>query len=356
MKSENRQDFTPASDDSEDSEQNIMIRDFYRFQYVGAKKRRSPEIVFVTPQFAKKALEKNKNRRLTTKHVNKFCRLIKQGDFRFNGDTISFNTDGELVDGQHRLTAIVKTQIALPMIVIYDLDNEDALSKDQGARRTVAQNLGILRGAGPNSKYSAVIRLMKHGMSLNGGSAIQERIRFLDRHAEIIVDYVNWACRVNLKGWYNSGWVASLCVAAVLYGREKIDPLFKRMVDDKFTHDRDPARLLLKEIQALKMSQLKNNNKVRSVKHKGPNSHIDCNHYAITIAAVKRELSGSLSRNNLKPSLKDYKGAWVYRNKDADADTKNRIALTTKAVEGYKAIGLEQRLLFDSLDYDVDEG
>lgn len=56
----------------------------------------------------------------------------------FNGEPIIFDWNGELADGQHRLTAVIDTSIPIFTLVIRGVDPAAFVSYDSGAKRTVA--------------------------------------------------------------------------------------------------------------------------------------------------------------------------------------------------------------------------
>lgn len=62
----------------------------------------------ITPDIAKTMLGENvNNRRISHDNVNMFAREMRNGEWRFNGEAIKFSKDGRLLDGQHRLLAVI---------------------------------------------------------------------------------------------------------------------------------------------------------------------------------------------------------------------------------------------------------
>ena len=79
------------------------------------------EIVTLTPALAAEWLNSNTcNRPLSTLRASRYARDMKAGDWRFNGETISFTADGRLVDGQHRLTAVVESGVTIQQVVVHE--------------------------------------------------------------------------------------------------------------------------------------------------------------------------------------------------------------------------------------------
>lgn len=103
---------------------------------------RQPEIVEVTPEMASDWLSRNtSNRPLREYHANKLARQISNGEWVFNGETIKFNTKGELIDGQHRLAACIIANKPIRTLVIYDAPDNAYETIDGGKRRNVMDAL-----------------------------------------------------------------------------------------------------------------------------------------------------------------------------------------------------------------------
>ena len=74
----------------------------------------------VTPLVATKLLEGNTNnyRKLNNATVDRYANLMRQGKWVTEACMIVLAEDGTLVNGQHRLTAVQKAQLAIDMIVV----------------------------------------------------------------------------------------------------------------------------------------------------------------------------------------------------------------------------------------------
>lgn len=79
----------------------------------------------ITPELATMMLERNKlNRPLNDQHVQRIARQITEGKWRFNGDTIKFSRNDDILDGQHRLWAVFKANMPIETIVVEGIDPE----------------------------------------------------------------------------------------------------------------------------------------------------------------------------------------------------------------------------------------
>lgn len=110
-----------------------------------AKAKRTADFEIVTPSFAKKMLdEKNThNRNLSPKALAHYVRQIQEGQWQANGETIKISEDGTLLDGQHRLMAIVETNKSLECLVVRGLSRDVMPTIDTGRGRTVADHLKL---------------------------------------------------------------------------------------------------------------------------------------------------------------------------------------------------------------------
>lgn len=101
-------------------------------------------VVKVTPEIAKTWLKENhSNRNLNLKLVSDYARQILSGEWKLNGEAVKLASDGTLLDGQHRLSAIVMAGVAVEMLVISNLDPALQETMDAGRKRTTADAFAI---------------------------------------------------------------------------------------------------------------------------------------------------------------------------------------------------------------------
>lgn len=116
------------------------------------------EIMAVTPELAAKWLKQNThNRTLRKRAVTDYARDMAAGQWRLNGEAIKFAVDGTLLDGQHRLLAVIEADTAIPLMVVTGLANETQETMDAGRKRTTADAFS-LRGETHATVLAAVLR------------------------------------------------------------------------------------------------------------------------------------------------------------------------------------------------------
>lgn len=112
----------------------------------------------ITPEIAKTMLGENVNNRCISRdNVNLFAREIRNGEWRFNGEAIKFGKDGRLLDGQHRLLAVIAADKPLTTLVIRGLEDETQQTMDSGKTRTLGDVL-TLRGEKNSTQLASLAR------------------------------------------------------------------------------------------------------------------------------------------------------------------------------------------------------
>ncbi len=95
------------------------------------------EMVLVTPEMARQYLAFNEqNRRVRAGWVNYLAYTIRSGEWKPTHQGIAFSESGRLLDGQHRMLAIVKADIPVNIMVTYGLPDDAFAAIDNGIKRT----------------------------------------------------------------------------------------------------------------------------------------------------------------------------------------------------------------------------
>lgn len=122
------------------------------------------EEVIITPEKAAQLLQKNKrNRPLSKRTVESYAEQMKKGIWKFNGEPIIISDGGVLLDGQHRLAAIVKSQTTQKMLIVTGPEADVFDTIDVGYNRTAGHILGIADIK--NSNHVAAIISKYHKLS-----------------------------------------------------------------------------------------------------------------------------------------------------------------------------------------------
>ena len=105
-------------------------------------KKENMETVTLTidPDLARLMLEQNiqNNRKLKMSWVKALADNMQRGTFLLTSQGIAFDKDGHLIDGQHRLRAVIMSGCAVPMRVTYGCEHRTVGVIDAGSRRTAS--------------------------------------------------------------------------------------------------------------------------------------------------------------------------------------------------------------------------
>lgn len=132
-------------------------------------------ILKVTPDVAQALISANTRNRTKREHyVNRLASAMSRGEWKTNGDTIRVSRSGVLLDGQHRLSAIVKSGVTLEMIVVDGLDDDVFDTIDRGFGRTTGDVMQLEGEKNANVLAAATVllyKLEKVGDPFNGNGA-----------------------------------------------------------------------------------------------------------------------------------------------------------------------------------------
>jgi hypothetical protein len=149
------------------------------------------EIIDVTPEMAHDWLSKNPNNRNLRKTVTEsYARDMAAGHWVLNGETLKIADSGQLLDGQHRLSAVIAADTTVPMIVVRNMPISVMPTVDAGAKRTYSDALK-LQGEENTSVLAAVTRravLWARGYRTKTGSVSPtalEMNEFLEEHRRL---------------------------------------------------------------------------------------------------------------------------------------------------------------------------
>lgn len=165
------------------------------------------EVKTVTPEMAKEYLKLNtSNRTLRTSKVRAYARDMLNGTWQLTGQGITISKDGVLLDGQHRLEAIVLANKPIDMLVVTEADN--TYMYDCGLKRSYGDHLKIANKNMSSTLFTPIgTGTLRVAYSLNlfgGPSASQISSACLQDVVEYDRENLEWIVRlfdgVKVKG------------------------------------------------------------------------------------------------------------------------------------------------------------
>lgn len=99
-------------------------------------------IQVVTPKMAEEWLTGNvDNRNLREARVLQHSQVLQRGEWELTGDCLVFDEDGTLLNGQHRLSAVVVTGIPARFVILRGVPSKAQEVMDTGLSRTLGDQL-----------------------------------------------------------------------------------------------------------------------------------------------------------------------------------------------------------------------
>lgn len=187
------------------------------------------EWVTLTPQVAEKWLGQNHgNRNLRSAKVKAFARDMRNGDWKVTSETIGFDYNGTLIDGQHRCEAVIESGTPIRVLVVRGLDPSARQVIDTGTKRTPGDALkfaGHPHAAHATAAAARIALGREHGALRTAFSAAPpnitnaETVEWVTAHPEIESAVALAVKTTKQIGIAPSPW------AYVLYELQKVNPM-----------------------------------------------------------------------------------------------------------------------------------
>jgi hypothetical protein len=236
------------------------------------------EYVSVDAEQAEEWLQSNANNRGQRKvKIAEFKSDMLAGNWRNIGDPVRFDTGGRLVDGQHRLIALVRANeereaeclktgekyqpIAVPLLVIRGVAPEDQIVMDTGTRRTAADQLRIV-GRHNYILLSAAAKWMifwerqaLYADNTKKFATHTEIVQFVEEHSDF-EEIVSRAARL-IKGIkMPPGYVCTAYYICWRIDPDVADEFFQRLSDGEDLKRGDPILALRNRLEDLRHSRV----------------------------------------------------------------------------------------------------
>lgn len=178
------------------------------------------EVEAVTPEMAAAWLESNtRNRKVSPMYVAALARDMAAGRWHLSGEAIKLAPDGTLLDGQHRLHAVLRAGVPVQMVVVRGVAHEAQSSIDTGRKRTVSDMLAIEGRQHATTLAAAARILMVYPFASptirNSSCTSAEVLDFVEGHPGLSDSAAFGASIAALPG--RARWTPSSIIAACHY-------------------------------------------------------------------------------------------------------------------------------------------
>lgn len=173
----------------------------------------------VTPAIAEKWLSLNSaNRRIRDRIVAQYARDMRLGQWLDKPVAICFDEHNRLGNGQHTLSAIVKSGEPQDLLVARDVPRKAIAFMDMGLRRSI-EDVGQFVGVEFKSRKAAIARIVAFGPADTQSRSFTELFDAYQAHA----DAIDFAEAVSPRqAGFSAAAVAVLASAAYTQNRDRI--------------------------------------------------------------------------------------------------------------------------------------
>lgn len=140
-----------------------------------------------TPEMAKNALRGNTiNRKLSKRDVERYIKDMKQGRWTLNGESVKLDHTGRLLDGQHRMHALIGSGTSQQIVTVRNLPSEDSTfaTIDCGRKRTSGSVLQLSKVKNSNA-VAAAIAFYRFLLTGEDKLTSQEVVEVYKNHSEL---------------------------------------------------------------------------------------------------------------------------------------------------------------------------
>lgn len=217
----------------------------------------------ITPAKAKELLAANTtNRPLSRSTVRGFAEAMRRGDWLVTHQGIAFDTRGVLVDGQHRLAAVIEADQPVEMTVFTEVEPDTFDVLDTGKRRNAADVLAI-EGEKSTTMLAAMVRTVwlyrnRPDASWSGGAAAvtnHQIVQTLQANPKIR-EFVPVGERIATEtGMIKSAAGAASYLVEQANKRARLDDWYEGIIDGAGLAKTDPRLIFRKTMFAMARRQ-----------------------------------------------------------------------------------------------------
>lgn len=220
-----------------------------------ASKKMKYAIEVIGPDRARELLKKNKrNRKVAQATVEGYAADMVAGLWQLTGEPIQIGSKGTILNGQHRLHAVILAGTDVTFSVLYGCSEGNFKVIDQPRKRN-AVDLYVIDGG----KLGDVNRVVGTAAAMLRGIGGGDRARAWEvaKHArdnEDVIDEVVQALRSDIQSW-SSAVSGAFANAVRRHGSDVATPLAERYAKQQWSEDLDPLKALRRCVIDSKLSR-----------------------------------------------------------------------------------------------------
>lgn len=184
-----------------------------------------------------------------------------RGEWQINGDSIRFDSNGILRDGQHRLKMVVQTGTPIEVVVVRGINPDAFITMDTGKKRSLADVLSIQGEPQPATLAGALAWVRRYlvGNMFITAVSHEQHLGILTQHPEIKDSVAFFSNLSKPAGYPGQPTITTACH----YLFSRVDPLKANELIEGYVTGlglaglRDPIYRLREQVIGYKNSKLK---------------------------------------------------------------------------------------------------
>jgi hypothetical protein len=223
----------------------------------------------IDPDIARVYLTKNieHNRKVAEWKVDQYANEMREGKWVETSATIKFDEDGHLIDGQHRLLALIDAEVTLSLVVSRGEPKNAVYVIDTGMARSTAQSLTVagITSSGLGAQVSATANVLqgiengffRHamgGLSKETRLTNQEMVEYVGPRVEEIIEANKHAHVVYRSVPLNTSVMAAAYIVLARIDKEAADEFYRLLAEGVSEGTGDPILTLTRRAVGDRMS------------------------------------------------------------------------------------------------------
>ena len=193
-------------------------------------------------------------------HVRFLSREMKASRWKRNGDTICMNGT-RLIDGQHRLHAIIDSGISVPVLLVEGLDDDVFDTKDFGKKRSASDVLAIKGEKNCTTLASSVVFVERYMTGqidqFKRTYSPVEVEELLEKYGDGLRESVGYCSKIGTKRLIANSVMAGLHYVFSRFDKEMADAFWKSLIGGHGLNEGSPVFVLRERLVSNSMSKAK---------------------------------------------------------------------------------------------------
>lgn len=212
--------------------------------------------ITLTPAMATQFMAKNTNNRpLSKATVRLYAAAMKRGEWKYNGDSIRFAASGVLIDGQHRLAAVIASDVPIVTDIIEGLPEDVFKTVDGGKRRVGGDILSIAGEKNTNVLAAAARAFSRVYLSADPTAMTSSYLSSVVNDHPTLRWWSSKYAASKCKAFMPSSFVGVCAAYSEKYGTEPISIFFDSVADGVGLEKGSPALVLREKFMERKRGQ-----------------------------------------------------------------------------------------------------